>query len=215
MLSGNSSDSVMNSWVSATEVQVRRSTEAAGALAKVAQSSGAATQGLGSLANAFPEAPQAGGGMSWLSKLFMPNFVPNGAQATIAAGGGIGLYDSGGYTGPGGKMTPAGIVHKGEYVFDAESVRRLGVPNLERLRGYASGGMVGAPVAPRLNKRQSIDTGQNTPRDLNVNVSGASGDPHVRELVRQGVQEALAADREQQRRGGFGNMQSKFASQKG
>ncbi|SES05421.1 phage tail length tape measure family protein [Rhizobium sp. NFR03] len=215
MLSGNSSDSVTNTWVDAMQVQVRRSTEAAGALAKVAQSSSAATQGLGSLANAFPSAPQAGGGMSWLSKLFMPNFVPNGAQATFAAGGGLGLYDSGGFTGPGGKMTPAGIVHKGEYVFDAESVKRLGVPNLERLRGYAAGGLVDAPRAPRLNKRQPMGANQNTPRDLNVNINGASGDPHVRELVRQGVQEAMAADREAQRRGSFGAMQSKYASQKG
>ncbi|MCD7109705.1 phage tail length tape measure family protein [Rhizobium sp. DKSPLA3] len=215
MLSGNSGNSVASTWEDAMQVQVRRSTEAAGALAKVAQSSGAATQGLGSLANAFPSAPAAGGGMSWLSKLFMPNFVPNGAQATLAASGGIGMYDVGGYTGPGGKMTPAGIVHKGEYVFDAESVRRLGVPNLERLRGYAAGGLVDAPRAPRLSRRQAMDSYRPQSQGIFVTVNGASGDLHIKELTRQGVQEAMAADRVAQQRGGFGAIQNKYASQKG
>jgi len=62
-------------------------------------------------------------------------------------GGGLGgLYDSGGFTGPGGKYQPAGIVHKGEYVFDQDSVRRIGVGQLERLRkGFSNGGYVGVP----------------------------------------------------------------------
>lgn len=37
-------------------------------------------------------------------------------------------FDVGGYTGFGGKFEPAGIVHKGEYVIDAETVRRGGGP---------------------------------------------------------------------------------------
>lgn len=57
-----------------------------------------------------------------------------------------GLSD-GGYTGDGGKYEPAGIVHRGEYVFSKEAVNRLGVGTLERLhrsgKGYASGGLVG------------------------------------------------------------------------
>lgn len=43
-------------------------------------------------------------------------------------------FASGGYTGPGGKYQPAGIVHKGEYVFDQASTNRLGVSQLEALR---------------------------------------------------------------------------------
>lgn len=43
-------------------------------------------------------------------------------------------FSSGGYTGPGGKYQPAGIVHKGEYIFDQESTNRIGVSNLEALR---------------------------------------------------------------------------------
>ncbi|HBT5220143.1 TPA: phage tail protein, partial [Klebsiella pneumoniae] len=44
------------------------------------------------------------------------------------------VFASGGYTGPGGKFQPAGIVHKGEYVFDQASTNRIGVSQLEALR---------------------------------------------------------------------------------
>lgn len=44
-----------------------------------------------------------------------------------------GLFATGGYTGDGGKYQPAGIVHRGEYVFPQESVNRLGVPLLNAL----------------------------------------------------------------------------------
>lgn len=57
-------------------------------------------------------------------------------------------HATGGYTGDGGKYEPAGVVHRGEFVFDAESTRRAGVANLyamqRQLRGYASGGHVAA-----------------------------------------------------------------------
>lgn len=47
-------------------------------------------------------------------------------------------FASGGFTGQGGKYQPAGIVHKGEYVFDQAATNRIGVSNLEALRngGY-------------------------------------------------------------------------------
>jgi lambda family phage tail tape measure protein len=56
--------------------------------------------------------------------------------------------------GAGGKYEPAGVVHRGEYVFPQESVRRLGISRLDALaglrtpniamprRGYADGGLV-------------------------------------------------------------------------
>ena len=53
--------------------------------------------------------------------------------SNIQAVSGVG-FASGGYTGPGGKYQPAGIVHKGEYVFDQASTNRLGVSQLEALR---------------------------------------------------------------------------------
>ena len=59
----------------------------------------------------------------------------------------------GGYTGPGGKFEPAGIVHKGEGVLSQEDMAALGgVHAFNALRaalrsGYASGGVVGGAAA--------------------------------------------------------------------
>lgn len=57
-------------------------------------------------------------------------------------------FSEGGYTGPGGKNEPAGIVHKGEYVLPQEAVARFGLARLEAMRfgnlpGFADGGLVG------------------------------------------------------------------------
>ncbi|HIH9503077.1 phage tail length tape measure family protein [Klebsiella quasipneumoniae] len=57
--------------------------------------------------------------------------------SNIQAVSGVG-FASGGYTGPGGKYQPAGIVHKGEYVFDQASTNRIGVSQLEALRNGQS-----------------------------------------------------------------------------
>lgn len=70
------------------------------------------------------------------------------------------MFDAGGYTGGGGKYEPAGVVHRGEYVLPAEVVRRLGLGNLRALhkaglRGYASGGLVGAPSLPAMPSRNA------------------------------------------------------------
>lgn len=64
----------------------------------------------------------------------------------FADGGYVG-YASGGYTGDGGKYTPAGVVHRGEYVITKEATSRLGIGFLNHLnygRGYATGGAVGS-----------------------------------------------------------------------
>lgn len=78
--------------------------------------------------------------------------TPGGAYAA-AANSGVSLFDSGGYTGAGGKYEPAGIVHKDEFVFTKEATRRIGVDNLYRLMNngnlgrYATGGLVGGNQA--------------------------------------------------------------------
>jgi hypothetical protein len=80
------------------------------------------------------------------------------AAANLAAGlkaiSKIAGFAKGGYTGDGGKYEPAGVVHRGEFVFNKEATRRIGVDNLERLHelfasfgrrtpgSYASGGSV-------------------------------------------------------------------------
>ncbi|VTN08325.1 Phage-related minor tail protein [Raoultella terrigena] len=53
--------------------------------------------------------------------------------SSITSAAGVG-FSSGGYTGPGGKYQPAGMAHKGEYIFDQASTNRIGVSNLEALR---------------------------------------------------------------------------------
>ena len=72
-----------------------------------------------------------------------------------ANGGGVGYNDEpGGFTGIGNKYQPAGIVHKGEFVFTKEATKRLGVANLyalmrEAQHGYANGGAVHiSPASP-------------------------------------------------------------------
>lgn len=70
-------------------------------------------------------------------------------QAAAAVASGIpGLWADGGYTGPGGKNEPAGIVHAGEVVWSQKDIARaggVGVVEAMRLgrRGYADGGVVG------------------------------------------------------------------------
>jgi lambda family phage tail tape measure protein len=57
--------------------------------------------------------------------------------------GGLG-FANGGYTGDGGKYEPAGVVHKGEFVFTKEATQRIGTNSLNKMmRGYANGGQVG------------------------------------------------------------------------
>lgn len=102
--------------------------------------------------------------------------------------GGLVGFDEGGFTGQGGKYTPAGIVHKGEYVFTKEAVSRLGVDYLDQLnyqrkakpQGYANGGSVGgyAPSTPmnannRGVKVNIINNGE--PTNANVETKETSG----------------------------------------
>jgi tape measure domain-containing protein len=71
-------------------------------------------------------------------------------------------WATGGYTGPGGKYEPAGVVHKGEYVIPKEATSSLmstiGMSGLEHIRhtgrlpGYASGGLV-QPVRGQVTSR--------------------------------------------------------------
>jgi hypothetical protein len=86
--------------------------------------------------------------------------VPAGADTTVPMQSGGG-YAGGGWTGPGGKWQPAGIVHADEFVIRQEVVRQRGVKALlARLNagglsalnipGYADGGLVGRISLPSL-----------------------------------------------------------------
>jgi hypothetical protein len=76
--------------------------------------------------------------------------------AIIAAGvGAMGGFDEGGYTGDGSRHQVAGVVHKGEFVFRASAVDRIGVDNLAALhRGDSpavTGGGGGGGQAPQFH----------------------------------------------------------------
>jgi lambda family phage tail tape measure protein len=61
-------------------------------------------------------------------------------------------FDGGGFTGHGGKYEPAGVVHRGEFVFTKEATSRIGVSNLYRMmRGYAPAGMSATLPARRVS----------------------------------------------------------------
>lgn len=92
-----------------------------------------------------------------------------GAAASAGSTGAIGMstsfqaYDGGGFTGTGGKYDPAGVVHKGEFVFTKEATERIGVENLYgMMRGYASGGLVYTPTERPAALPGSGRTGGNT-----------------------------------------------------
>ncbi|WP_260524127.1 phage tail tape measure protein [Serratia sp. PL7] len=70
-----------------------------------------------------------------------------GGSSISSALGKIFSFDTGGYTGDGGKYEPAGVVHRGEFVMTKEATDRIGVDNLyAMMRGYATGGLVGNTV---------------------------------------------------------------------
>lgn len=89
------------------------------------------------------------------------------AAAAVAAGlksvaeiNGI-QFAEGGYTGPGGKYKPAGIVHAGEVVWSQEDVAKAGGPmraNAMRptMRGYYDGGYVSNSVAQPINQQMEL-----------------------------------------------------------
>jgi len=82
-------------------------------------------------------------GDALIDQLLNPMSQVGGLFGGLGGGGGIlgsviglvgSLFDKGGYTGDGSPTDIAGMVHKREYVFDAASVARIGVPTLEAIR---------------------------------------------------------------------------------
>lgn len=110
--------------------------------------------------------------------------VGSGVAASAGSTGAMGMstsyqgFDSGGFTGVGGKNDPAGVVHKGEFVFTKEATERIGVSNLyDMMRGYADGGLVTAPTE-RPVASGVVRSGGGTPviniGDTVVHISGTS-----------------------------------------
>jgi hypothetical protein len=73
----------------------------------------------------------------------------------------LGGFANGGYTGPGGKYEPAGIVHKGEVVFSQADVAMMGGANRVNamrptFKGYADGGIVTSGTTMPIDRQYSI-----------------------------------------------------------
>ncbi|MDQ0454720.1 phage tail length tape measure family protein [Rhizobium paknamense] len=128
------------------------------ALNQLATGSAGATQNLGVFGNGLS---QLGNGLasllsgnasglssSILSSLTSSSFTANTTLGSFLTNG----FDGGGYTGAGGRLEPAGVVHKGEVVWSQDDVARAGgahVVDAMRLgyRGYDKGGVVGGSAA--------------------------------------------------------------------
>lgn len=101
-------------------------------------------------------------------------------------------FASGGYTGAGSRNTPAGIVHKGEYVVPKHVVDKVGLGNIQRMYGgYAAGGFVsGVPMrAPTMRSAQASQP--SGPMTIAVDVTGANGDKQIQAMVQQGVRAGI------------------------
>ncbi|WP_416066112.1 phage tail length tape measure family protein [Rhizobium sp. ZK1] len=177
---------------------------AADAVNKLADSAGSATQGLSQLGTGLSQAGQSlaagvsgggGGLLGALSGVGKSIFSSSAQFANAWKLGGIGLYADGTNYAPGGlsivgERGPELVnLPQGSQVFNTNrSAQMMGAGN---------------------------DNGPSSPRKLEVHVHGGSGDEHVRELARQGAQEALYQDKIDQARGGFGSTQKKFNSRVG
>ena len=115
-------------------------------------------------------------------------------------------FATGGFTGTGGKYEPAGIVHRGEFVFTKEATSRIGVGNLYRLmRGYATGGYVGGTGSPaQMRRSEGIRFEQNN--NVVIQNDGTNGLPGpqmmkaVYDMARKGARDEIQA---QMRDGGL------------
>lgn len=153
--------------------------------------------------------------LSDISKMIIKMMILNAVKAAFGgfSGGGLvggtevngnatygmGTWATGGYTGDGGKYTPAGIVHRGEYVITKEATARLGKGYLDYLnygtRSFASGGGVAVPTLPTMYYQPSqANTGRisvnvinnGEPMEANVSQKERNGQMEITvELMRQ------------------------------
>ncbi|EEQ8436513.1 phage tail tape measure protein [Escherichia coli] len=108
-------------------------------------------------------------------------------------------FATGGFTGTGGKYEPAGIVHRGEFVFTKEATSRIGVGNLYRLmRGYAEGGYVGGAGSPaQMRRAEGINFNQNNHVVIQNDGTNGQAGPQlmkaVYDMARKGAQDEIQA----------------------
>lgn len=131
-----------------------------------------------------------------------------GVPATPLASSGVSIggvdamngYASGGYTGPGGKNEPAGIVHKGEVVFSQEDVARHGgVAAVEAIRKGSTASLERHMVGSAATTRSGGLT-LNMPITISAQTNGGGVDSskleqagaQITKLIRPAVQDEVA-----------------------
>lgn len=138
---------------------------------------------------------------------FAASGMPGSGFVGALSKGLSGGFSEGGFTGGGGKFEPAGIVHRGEYVFSAETVKRIGADQLDSLhrsaksgaRGYSGGGLVGSTA--KINRASSdpprVPTG-NTQNitlspQITLNASGGTAEQNadLARRVSEGTERAM------------------------
>ncbi|MDW7094060.1 phage tail tape measure protein, partial [Escherichia coli] len=145
--------------------------------------------------------------LSMLTEIFLKQAMVGivGSIGSASASGGTAIqaaaanfhFATGGFTGTGGKYEPAGIVHRGEFVFTKEATSRIGVGNLYRLmRGYAEGGYVGGAGSPaQMRRAEGINFNQNNHVVIqNDSINGQAGPQLMKavyEMARKGAQDEL------------------------
>ena len=131
--------------------------------------------------------------LSMLTEIFLKQAMVGVVSSVAGAMG----FAGGGFTGSGGKYEPAGIVHRGEFVFTKEATSRIGVGNLYRLmRGYAEGGYVGGAGSPaQMRRAEGINFNQNNHVVIqNDGPNGRAGPQLMKavyEMARKGAQDEL------------------------
>lgn len=134
--------------------------------------------------------------LSMLTQILMKQAMVGLVDSATTAMG----FAGGGFTGSGGKYEPAGVVHRGEFVFTKEATSRIGVGNLYRMmKGYASGGLVGggtagpaAPFGVSVYAPVTVENpSSNTQQQNNGEALGRAYQQVIKKSVNDGIAKAI------------------------
>lgn len=187
----------------------RRLAAAEAAMGQFETTTIAAQQQLGQLGTG---AAQLGSGLqgfgSSIAGVIQNAGAQHGVGGMLVSGllGGLGQmasipgFDRGGWTGPGAANDVAGVVHAGEFVFDAAATSRIGVRQLETIRsggmrgyrdgGYVTGGRAAAAFSPMQSASQPSASRERV--IFQIHVTG-TGNSEVHQNTLSAIGEALGA----------------------
>ncbi|TIP07795.1 phage tail length tape measure family protein [Mesorhizobium sp.] len=200
--------------------------KASAAIDKMSTNAISASENLGGLGSSVTSAADAltggiggkGGLVSILDSLKPENFQANTSLSAILGYGGGAAAPAGG--GGGGIFSALlGFIPKLFGFADGTDFAPGGLARINEKGGEIIDLPRGSRVIPHdVSMRMAANGNRSTQQskiDLHVNVIGGSGDEHIRKLAQQGAQEAIGQYHEGQTRGGFGDVQRRYASQKG